>query len=213
MRKPILCNIYIYMNNKGADQPAHPCSLISTFVVCCLDSIITEVRVHTKPSLWAVCKTGWVYSDCISRKTGFLMTILNEPPHDKKQKNGMCAQRRDRSAWAVWSVSAVGMKKAWVLSYPLSTLQRLWSDWADAQADLSFRWAHMPFCWVVSYGGSNYVPGLVPLFGIDVWEHAYYLQYKNVRPDYVKAIFDIANWEDVGERLAKARMGWTRAAK
>ena len=48
--------------------------------------------------------------------------------------------------------------------------------------------------------------GLVPLFGIDVWEHAYYLQYKNVRPDYVKAIFDIANWEEVGNRLAAARM-------
>ncbi|XP_052808714.1 superoxide dismutase [Mn], mitochondrial-like isoform X1 [Mya arenaria] len=48
--------------------------------------------------------------------------------------------------------------------------------------------------------------GLVPLFGIDVWEHAYYLQYKNVRPDYVKAIFDIANWEEVGNRLANARM-------
>lgn len=48
--------------------------------------------------------------------------------------------------------------------------------------------------------------GLVPLFGIDVWEHAYYLQYKNVRPDYVKAIFDIANWEEVGNKLAKARM-------
>ena len=46
--------------------------------------------------------------------------------------------------------------------------------------------------------------GLVPLFGIDVWEHAYYLQYKNVRPDYVKAIYEIANWNDVAERLAKA---------
>jgi Fe-Mn family superoxide dismutase len=47
--------------------------------------------------------------------------------------------------------------------------------------------------------------GLVPLFGIDVWEHAYYLQYKNVRPDYVKAIFQIANWKDVAARLAAAQ--------
>ncbi|XP_011505886.1 PREDICTED: superoxide dismutase [Mn], mitochondrial isoform X2 [Ceratosolen solmsi marchali] len=46
--------------------------------------------------------------------------------------------------------------------------------------------------------------GLIPLFGIDVWEHAYYLQYKNVRPDYVKAIFDIANWKDISARFKNA---------
>eukprot|EP00088_Acartia_fossae_P050000 TRINITY_DN555_c0_g1_i10.p1 TRINITY_DN555_c0_g1~~TRINITY_DN555_c0_g1_i10.p1 ORF type:complete len:224 (-),score=55.07 TRINITY_DN555_c0_g1_i10:68-739(-) len=46
--------------------------------------------------------------------------------------------------------------------------------------------------------------GLVPLFGIDVWEHAYYLQYKNVRPDYVKAIFQVANWNDVAARYSAA---------
>ncbi|KAF9788879.1 hypothetical protein SFRURICE_018455 [Spodoptera frugiperda] len=46
--------------------------------------------------------------------------------------------------------------------------------------------------------------GLVPLFGIDVWEHAYYLQYKNVRADYVKAIFDVANWGDVSKRYENA---------
>ena len=43
------------------------------------------------------------------------------------------------------SVFAVRMKKAWVLSYPLSAQRRLWSDWADVQVDLSLRWAHSHF--------------------------------------------------------------------
>lgn len=46
--------------------------------------------------------------------------------------------------------------------------------------------------------------GLVPLLGIDVWEHAYYLQYKNVRPDYVTSIFNVVNWNDVSERYCSA---------
>jgi Fe-Mn family superoxide dismutase len=47
--------------------------------------------------------------------------------------------------------------------------------------------------------------GLIPLFGIDVWEHAYYLQYRNVRPDYVKAIWQIANWADISKRFNAAK--------
>ena len=55
------------------------------------------------------------------------------------------------------------------------------------------------------YDQQGNVPvGTVPLLMLDMWEHAFYLQYKNVKADYVTAFWNIVNWSDVAERFAKA---------
>ncbi|HAM45844.1 MAG TPA: superoxide dismutase [Propionibacteriaceae bacterium] len=56
------------------------------------------------------------------------------------------------------------------------------------------------------YDQQNNLPaGQVPLLQLDMWEHAFYLQYKNVKADYVKAWWNVVNWSDVNARLAKAK--------
>jgi Fe-Mn family superoxide dismutase len=70
--------------------------------------------------------------------------------------------------------------------------------------------------WLVLAGGklqilstanqdSPYMDNQVPILGVDVWEHAYYLKYQNKRPDYVDAWWNVVNWSAVGKRFDAAR--------
>lgn len=71
--------------------------------------------------------------------------------------------------------------------------------------------------WLVYRGGKLVIEGTAnqdcplssggyPLFGVDVWEHAYYLKYQNRRADYLKAVLQILNWDVIGERFKQAKL-------
>jgi Fe-Mn family superoxide dismutase len=80
-------------------------------------------------------------------------------------------------------------------------MKRFGSGWAWLVTDKSDKLSIESF----PNQDSPYMKGLIPLVGVDVWEHAYYLKYQNMRADYIKAWWNVVNWKEVENHFGKTR--------
>lgn len=93
-------------------------------------------------------------------------------------------------------VARYGSFQAFVDEFTTKSLAVFGSGWAWLQPN-------MDIITTANQDSPLSLGGEVPLLGLDVWEHAYYLDYKNNRADYVNAWWDVVNWEFVRERFEK----------
>ena len=94
----------------------------------------------------------------------------------------------------------LGGLDAFKQAFTQAALSRFGSGWAWLVVDQSGKLQ------VVSSANqdSPLMEGLVPILGLDVWEHAYYLKYQNKRPDYIAAFYQVIDWDEVARRYRQA---------
>jgi Fe-Mn family superoxide dismutase len=100
--------------------------------------------------------------------------------------------------------SAFGSFDAFKESFSKAAATRFGSGWAW----LCVKDGKLEVCSTVNQD-NPLMPGVgcsgTPILGLDVWEHAYYLNYQNRRPDYIAAFFNVINWDEVAKRYAAAK--------
>ena len=103
--------------------------------------------------------------------------------------------------------STFGSFDAFKDAFKNAALTRFGSGWAwlVVKADGSIALTSTPNQDSPVMGEAAGCDGSTPILGLDVWEHAYYLNYQNRRPDYVDAFWNVVNWGAVAERFAAAK--------
>lgn len=155
-------------------------------------------------------------TDLGSKSIEDLISDLNAVPEDKRNavRNNGGGHANHSLFWSVMSPDGGGNPSgdlAAAIDSAFGSFDEFKSQFAAAAGTrFGSGWA-----WLVVDGGKLSVEstpnqdnplmeGRTPILGLDVWEHAYYLNYQNRRPDYVQAFFNVINWDAVAERFAAA---------
>lgn len=146
-----------------------------------------------------------------------VLARVNELPEDKKQAaiNNGGGYANHKLFWEVLSPNGGGKPSGELASAidkafgSFDSFKEKFSSAAATQFGSGWGW----LC-VDNKGGlkvistpnqdSPYMHGLTPILGVDVWEHAYYLNYQNRRPDYIEAFWNVVKWDKVAENFKNA---------
>lgn len=146
-----------------------------------------------------------------------LMKNLNEVPEDIRTavRNNGGGHANHSFFWKIMAPNAGGEPKGAIkdaIDQAFGSFEKMKEEFKTAATGrFGSGWA-----WLVLNNGkleitstanqdSPLTDGKTPIIGLDVWEHAYYLKYKNVRPDYIAAFWDVVNWDQANENLANAK--------
>ena len=184
-----------------------------------IDARTMEIH-HTKHHQAYITKANAAlegHSDLASKSIEDLMSDLSAVPEDIRTaiRNNGGGHANHSLFWTVMSPNGGGTPSGELgddISSTFGSFDAFKEQFANAAATrFGSGWA-----WLSVDGGKLVVEstpnqdtplseGHTPILGLDVWEHAYYLNYQNKRPDYISAFFNVINWDEVAKRYAAAK--------
>ena len=146
-----------------------------------------------------------------------LMRNFNKVPADIQTpvRNNGGGHANHSLFWTVLSPDGGG-KPSGDLASAIDSTFGSFDDFKSKFSDAGVNRFGSGWAWLIVDGGkldvtstanqdSPLMDGKTPILGLDVWEHAYYLKYQNVRPDYIQAWWNTVNWDEVAKRYEAAR--------
>ncbi|PQO39388.1 superoxide dismutase [Blastopirellula marina] len=182
-----------------------------------IDARTMEIH-HTKHHAAYIAKVNDAIAgtDLEAKSIEDLVTDINSVPENIRGavRNNGGGHANHSLFWTIMKPggSSLSGDLAAAIESELGGFDKFKTDFSNAAATrFGSGWA-----WLVVSGGklevmstpnqdSPLMEGKTPILGLDVWEHAYYLNYQNKRPDYIAAFFNVINWDEVASRYAAAK--------